>query len=79
MKLRLPKREPGAMGADPFLVQFCNALDRSIPLLRTLFIVAGLVAAAARVGKASDFLFVTGLLFHFAIWFESWWLTKRTH
>lgn len=79
MKLRLPKRQPGTPGTEAFLVQFCDALDRSIPGLRTLFIVAALVAAAAHAGKVADFLLVIGLLFHFSIWFESWWITKRTH
>lgn len=78
MKLRQPKRQPGLPGAEAFLVQVCDALDRSIPGLRTAFILAGLVAAAAHAGKAADFLFVTGLLLQFAIWFESWLTKKRT-
>jgi hypothetical protein len=40
--------------------------------------IAGLVVAATRGGRLADFLFVTGLLFHFAISFEHWWITKRT-
>jgi len=78
MKFRLPKRQPATPGAEAFLAHFCESIDRSIPGLRTTFIIAGLVAAAARTGPAADFLFVTGLLFHFAIRFEHWWITKRT-
>jgi len=78
MKLRLPKRQPETPGAEAFLVQFCGTLDRSIPGLRTVFILAGLLAAAARIGPSADFLFATGLLFQLAIWFEHWWIAKRT-
>jgi hypothetical protein len=76
MRPRLPKREAGQPNAVH--VYFCEAIDRSIPALRTVFIVAGLVVAAVRGGRLGDFLFVTGLLFHFAISFEHWWITKRT-
>jgi hypothetical protein len=76
MKLRLPKREAGR--SESVLAHFCAAIDHSIPVLRTVFIVAGLVVAAVRGGRLADFLFVTGLLFHFAISFEHWWITKRT-
>jgi hypothetical protein len=76
MRLRLPKREAGR--PDNVHAHFCEAIDRSIPVLRTLLIVAGLVVAAVRGGRLGDFLFVTGLLFHFAISFEHWWITKRT-
>jgi hypothetical protein len=37
------------------------------------------VAAAAHSGQSADFLIAAGLLFHFAIWFEDWWITQRTH
>jgi hypothetical protein len=60
-------------------VYICEAFDRAIPGLRTVFLIAGLVAAAARTGLAADFLFVTGLLFQLAIWFEHWWIAQRTH
>jgi hypothetical protein len=78
MKLRIPKRQPGTHGAEALLVHFCQAVDRSIPGLRTAFLIAGLIAAALRMGTSADFLFVTGLLFQFAIWFESWWTTFRS-
>jgi hypothetical protein len=76
MKLRLPKRQTGK--PEAVLMLCCAALDRSIPVLRTVFIVAGLIVAAVRGGRLADFLFVTGLLFHFSISFEQWWITKRT-
>jgi hypothetical protein len=76
MRLRLPKREAGQEGTVH--AHFCVAIDRSIPVLRTAFMVAGLVVAATRGGRLADFLFVTGLLFHFAISFEHWWIAKRT-
>ena len=78
MRIRLPKRQPGTPGAEAFLAHCCEALDRSIPGLRTALMIAGLVAAAARTGPIADFLFVTGLLFHLAISFERWWKIKRT-
>ncbi|MGJ7914638.1 hypothetical protein ACI48D_04055 [Massilia sp. LXY-6] len=46
--------------------------------MRTMLIVSGLIVAAVRGGRLADFLFVTGLLFHFAISFEHWWIKKRT-
>lgn len=76
MKLRLPKRQ--AERSDTVLAHYCDALDRSIPALRTALIVAGLIVAAFRGGQLADFLFVTGLLFHAAISFEHWWIKKRT-
>lgn len=78
MKPRLPKHQPATPGVEAFLVQWSGMLDRSIPALRTAFILAGLVAAAARSGASADFLFVTGLLFQLAIWFEHWLIAKRT-
>lgn len=79
MRLRLPKRQPGTPGQAAFLVHCSETLDRSLPVLRTILMIAGLIAAAARTGQIADFLFVTGLLFHFAISFEHWWIAKRTH
>jgi hypothetical protein len=63
---------------EAFLVQVCAALDRSVTSLRTVFLVAGLAAAALRMGRAADFLFVTGLLLQLSIWFENWWLARRS-
>lgn len=76
MKLRLPKRESGH--PESVRMHYCEAIDRSIPVLRTALIVAGLILAAVRGGRLADFLFVTGLLFHLSISFEHWWITKRT-
>lgn len=75
MKLRLQKRQTGR--PESVLAHFCEAVDRSIPVLRTAFMLAGLIVAAVRGGRLADYLFVTGLLLHFSIAFEHW-LTKRT-
>ena len=56
-----------------------NTLDKSMPILRTIFLIAGLAAAALNVGPTSDYLFAAGLLLHFSIWFEGWWRTARVH
>ena len=77
MKLRLPKRHSAA-NVEAMLVHFCESLDHSLPTLRTVFLITGVIAAAARTGIFSDFLFVTGLLLQLAIWFEYWWIQKRT-
>ncbi|WP_296949193.1 hypothetical protein [uncultured Massilia sp.] len=77
MKIRLPKHQSGMPGAVALLAQCCGALDRSIPGLRTALLVAGIVAAALRTGRTADFLFVSGLLFHMAIWLEGWWMGQR--
>jgi hypothetical protein len=52
-------------------------LDRCIPALRTVFLALGVLAAALNGGRIADFLFATGLLFQFAIWFDYWWVTTR--
>jgi hypothetical protein len=78
MKMRIRKRHPETLTAEAVLVRFCTVLDHTIPTLRTAFLVLGLVAAAAQTGQLADYLFVTGLLFHFAIWFDGWWNTGRT-
>jgi hypothetical protein len=78
MKLKRSKSQSATPAAEASLAQFCEGFDRAIPSLRTAFIIAGLVAAAARIGPTADFLFVTGLLFHSAISFEQWWMAKRT-
>lgn len=56
-----------------------HALDKSIPTLRTILIVAGVAAAALKIGQTSDYLFAAGLLLHFSIWFEEWWRATRVH
>lgn len=76
MKPRPQKRQTG--GSESILAQCCEAVDRSIPVLRTVFILAGLALAAVRGGRLADYLFATGLLLHFSISFEHWWKTKRT-
>lgn len=79
MKLRIPKRQPGTPGAEAALVHVCEMLDRCIPILRTVFLIAGVLAAALKVGRTADFLFATGLLFQFAMWFNDWWIRTRAH
>ena len=76
MKFRIPKRHPGTTDFATFLIHCCDALDRSLPALRTFVLVAGVIAAALRTGLLADFLFVTGLLLQLSIWFENWWLHK---
>ena len=76
MKLRLPKRQAG-MSGEALLVHCCKTLDSSMPLLRTAFLVAGVLAAGLQLGRAADFLFVTGMVLQLSIWFESWWLKRR--
>jgi hypothetical protein len=78
MKFKEPKRESRTPDSETFAAQLCEALDLSVPGMRTALIIGGLIAAAARIGKTADFLFATGLLFHLAISFEHWWMKKRT-
>jgi len=79
MKRKFSNRQPGTPGVQALLDKLCEGLDRSVPGLRTTFLIAGVVAAAAQAGPSADFLFAAGLLFHFAIWFEGWWIAQRTH
>lgn len=76
MKFRIPKR-PAGMSGETFLITCCKTLDSSIPALRTACLIAGLAAVGLRLGSVGDFLFVTGLLLHFSIWFENWWGQRR--
>jgi hypothetical protein len=57
----------------PNFIGCLNALDKSVPILRTGLLIAGIVGAALGVDTA-DYLFAAGLLLHFTIWFENWWL-----
>lgn len=76
MKPRVHK--PGRSQAEGVLVEFLDLLDRTIPTARTVFLMAGVVAAALRTGIYADFLFATGLAIQFTIWFELWWRASRT-
>lgn len=78
MKFRIPKREAG-MSGEVFLISCCKTLDSNIPTMRTAFLVAGVIAAGLQLGSVGDFLFVTGLLLQFSIWFENWWGQRRRH
>ena len=79
MKMRLPRRHHGVSNGKATLVQWSNALDRSMPGLRTLFLLAGLAAAAAHVNEPADYLLVIGLTFQCSIWFEAWWMAPAAH
>jgi hypothetical protein len=78
MKLKIRKRHAGIPDAPAVLIHFCDMLDGTIPRLRTWWLVAGIIAAALRTGELADYLFVTGLLMHMAIWFENWWQADRS-
>ncbi len=74
MKLRIPKRPlqaptPGVAAVS----HYCERIDRILPLLRTLLLIAGVLAAALKAGMVADYLFGGGLLLHWAIWFQRWW------
>jgi hypothetical protein len=75
MRLRIHK--PGRPDALTTLAELCNVVDRCIPAARTAFLVAGVAAAALDTDVIADFLFATGLAFHFAICFENWWLSAQ--
>ena len=68
--------------AEPVLSQVLTRsvvrLDASIPALRTLFVITGIVGAAMHMGRAADYVFAAGLLLQLAIWFESWWSSAVT-
>jgi hypothetical protein len=73
MKTRMPKHQlqnPASPIAAVTL--YCERIDRALPLLRTLLLLAGLLAAACKAGMVGDYLFGAGLLLHWAIWFQRW-------
>lgn len=76
MKLRLPKRQAGISAGEGLLVHCCQALDSSMPFLRTAFLIVGVLAAAMQLGRPADFLFGTGLVLQLSIWFQNWWLKR---
>lgn len=74
MKIRMPKRPlQNPAPAIDAVSHFCERIDRAVPHLRTLFLIAGVLAAALRAGAFADYLFGAGLLLHWAIWFQRWW------
>jgi hypothetical protein len=74
MKLRMPKRPLHTSGeATVTAPHYCERIDQLIPALRTLLLVAGVLAAALKAGIVADYLFASGLLLHWAIWFQQWW------
>lgn len=78
MKLRMPKRPlQNPTPAMAVVVHCCERIDRTLPRLRTLLLIAGLLAAALQAGMVADYLFGAGLLLHWAIWFQGWWTRDR--
>jgi hypothetical protein len=78
MKLRMPKRALHTPTPAITAVAYCcERIDRAIPLLRTLFLMAGVLAAALKAGALADYLFGAGLLLHWTIWFQRWWTTAN--
>lgn len=74
MKLRMPKRPlQNPTPAIAVVAHCCERIDRTLPRLRTLLLIAGLLAAALKAGMVADYLFGSGLLLHWAIWFQRWW------
>jgi hypothetical protein len=74
MKIRMPKRPlQNPTPAIDAVSHFCERIDRAVPQLRTLFLIAGVLAAALKAGAVADYLFGAGLLLHWAIWFQRWW------
>jgi hypothetical protein len=77
MNLKRLKRVLSMSGIPAMGVAGCiSTLDKSVPTFRTAFLIAGVLGAALGVDTA-DYLFAAGLLLHFTIWFESWWLALR--
>jgi hypothetical protein len=78
MNFKRLKRVFSTSGNSTRSVAGCiSTLDNSVPTFRTVFLVAGIVGAALGVDIA-DYLFAGGLLLHFTIWFENWWLALGT-
>jgi hypothetical protein len=74
MKIRMPKRPlQNPAPAIDAVSHFCERIDRAVPHLRTVFLIAGVLAAALKAGAVADYLFGAGLLLHWAIWFQRWW------
>lgn len=74
MKMRIPKQPLQVPAPAVAAISHCvERIDRRLPLLRTLLLVAGLVAAALKASMVADYLFGGGLLLHWAIWFQRWW------
>jgi hypothetical protein len=68
------KRELTAEVAQGYVMpRFLSALDKSVPVLRTVFLIVGVIAAGLGAARLSDYVFAAGLLLHFTIWFERWW------
>jgi hypothetical protein len=74
MNMKRAKRVLLAEVAQGYAVsRLLAALDKSVPVLRTVFLIVGIVTAGFGAGRLSDYVFAAGLLLHFTIWFERWW------
>jgi hypothetical protein len=74
MNMKRAKRVLMAEVAQGYVMsRFLSALDKSVPVLRTVFLIVGVVAAGLGAARLSDYVFAAGLLLHFTIWFERWW------
>jgi hypothetical protein len=74
MNIKRVKRVLLAEVAQGYAVgRLLAVLDKSVPLLRTVFLIVGIAAAGLGAATIADYLFAAGLLLHFTIWFEGWW------
>lgn len=79
MNLKRRRQVSCATGGAAQSVVWCiRTLDKSIFALRTAFLISGVIGAAFRVDNIPDYLFSAGLLLHFTICFENWWVAKRS-
>jgi hypothetical protein len=65
-------------GATPSVAFCISTLDKGVFALGTALLIAGVLGAALEIETTPDYLFAGGLLLHFTIWFEGWWLSSRT-
>lgn len=63
--------------SSAFVLGCIRSLDRSLPAFRTILLATGIVGAALDVDLVADYMFATGLLVHFTIWFEGWWMARH--
>lgn len=71
-------RKASRPGISTIILQLCALTDRCIPAMRAVLLIAGIAAAALKMGLAADFLFATGVVLHLAIWFERWGSKRST-
>jgi hypothetical protein len=80
MRLRLNARRSFQYQArDSWAAAFCHQLDRAISPVGTASLILGLIAAAAEISVAANYLMATGLLFHLTVWFAGWLASVTRH